>query len=66
MSEIHIESISSETTVLAGDLPLTPQQIDKLVQIVMMRLQEAQEKAKSSRDATAVRSKATPTLPFES
>ncbi|MDX1413884.1 MAG: hypothetical protein R3293_06815 [Candidatus Promineifilaceae bacterium] len=66
MSEIHIENVTSETTVLAGDLPLTPQQIEKLVQIVMVRLKEAQQQGKKSREATAVRSQATPSLPFES
>jgi hypothetical protein len=67
MSEkFHIESVSSEVTVLAGDLPLSPQQIDKLVQIVMARLKEMERESKNSREATAVRSRATPALPFES
>lgn len=67
MSErFHIENVSSEVTVLAGDLPLSAQQIDKLVQLVIARLKEMEREGKNSREATAVRSQATPALPFES
>lgn len=64
--QFFIESVSSDVTVVAGDLPLTPQQIDKLVQLVLARLKEKEREGKNSREATAVRSRAAPALPFES
>ena len=35
---VHVDEMSSEITVVEGELPLTPQQIEKLVKLVMRRI----------------------------
>jgi hypothetical protein len=52
---IHIEELSSEVTVVEGDLPLTPAQIDKLARLVIKRLEEKQRAARRLHEATRVR-----------
>lgn len=60
---IHVEEISSELLVIEGDLPLTEAQIDKLVKIVMKRLEDQQRKVRWRREATSLRSEAAPPMP---
>jgi hypothetical protein len=59
---VHIEEMTSEVAVFDGELPLTPQQVDKLVRLVLQRLQEKQRETKSSREATMLRSEAAPPM----
>jgi len=56
---LHIESLTSEVTVLDGDLPLSEQQIDKLVRIVLVRLQHSARDAARRAAATCVDRQAT-------
>lgn len=56
----NLEEVTSEVTVLEGELPLSRAQIDKLVQIVIARLQELQRDAGNRREATSIRSQAAP------
>jgi hypothetical protein len=51
---VHIEELTSDVTVVAGELPLTPAQIDKLVAIVMARIADREQAARRSRDATRI------------
>ena len=37
---LHIENLTSEITVLDSGLPLTEEQIEKLVKIVLLRVQQ--------------------------
>jgi hypothetical protein len=57
---VHIDQMSSEVTVLDGDLPLTPEQIDKLVRIIMRRLDERERERCRRKDATKLHSSAAP------
>jgi hypothetical protein len=60
---VHIEEMASEVTVLAGDLPLTEAQIDKLVQIVIKRLADKHLDASRIQAATKLRRQSS--SPFE-
>jgi hypothetical protein len=60
---VHIEEMASEVTVLAGDLPLTEAQIDKLVQIVIKRLADKHLDASRIHAATKLRRQSS--SPFE-
>jgi hypothetical protein len=62
---IHVEDITSETTVLAGELPLTEAQIEKLVQLVLKRVAEKQRETQQSREATVLRRAAIPSMRTE-
>jgi hypothetical protein len=55
---IYIDRITSEVTVLDGELPFTPAQIDRLVTLVLKRLDEKQREDKQGRDARTLRSSA--------
>lgn len=60
---IHIEEMTSDVTVIAGDLPLTEGQIDKLVHIVLKRLADYQLESQRSREATKLKRQSS--KPFE-
>lgn len=60
---VHIEEMTSEVTVVEGDLPLNPKQIDLLVKLVMKQLVEKQREAENSRNATKLRRQSS--APFE-
>jgi hypothetical protein len=57
---VHVEEMTSEVTIVAGDLPLTPAQIDTLVELVIRRLAERERASRRAREATAIRRNATP------
>ena len=59
---VHVEEMTSEVAVFDGELPLTPQQVDKLVGLVLQRLQEKQRETRRSREATTLRSEAAPPM----
>lgn len=60
---VHIDEMSSEVTVIEGELPLTAMQIDKLVRLVMSRIAEKSREAKLNREATQLRRQSV--APFE-
>jgi hypothetical protein len=60
---VHIEEMTTEVSVHAGDLPLTEAQIEQLVKIVMKRLADKQRDAQRVRDATQLKRQST--APFE-
>lgn len=60
---VHIDTLETDVTVAAGDLPLSDAQIEKLVQLVLRRLQENERRQRMSREATQLRSRATPEEP---
>ena len=57
---VHIEEMQTEVTVFDGDLPLSQPQIEKLVKIVIQRLEEKQRTARSNQRATEIRESVTP------
>jgi hypothetical protein len=52
---VHVEKMSSEMTVVDGDLPLTEAQINRLVAIVLRRLAEQERNKRYRREATIPR-----------
>jgi hypothetical protein len=61
---VHIEAMTSEVTVVEGELPFTPAQIETLVKLVLRRLAAKQHEAKQTREATALRREAMPPTPI--
>jgi hypothetical protein len=59
---VHVEEMTSEVAVFDGELPLTPNQLDKLVRLVLQRLQEKQRETRHSREATTLRCEAAPPM----
>jgi hypothetical protein len=56
---MHIEHLTSDVTVMHGDLPLTEAQIDTIVRIVLVRLQHRAQDAARQAAATCLDRKAT-------
>jgi hypothetical protein len=59
---VHIEEMSSDVTVVDGDLPLSEAQLNKLVQRVLKALSDKQRESQQSREATTLRREAAPPL----
>jgi hypothetical protein len=59
---VHVEEMTSEVAVMDGDLPLSERQVEKLIQIVLRRLEEKKREAESSREATTLRRSARPRI----
>jgi hypothetical protein len=57
---IFIEELSTKVTMQAGDLPLTPAQLDQIADYVLRRLAERQRDDHRSRIADGVRTSALP------
>jgi hypothetical protein len=57
---LHIEELTSEVTVLPADLELSPEQVDRLVGLVLKRLAQRRRDAQQSWEATRLRQGATP------
>ena len=60
---VHIEEMTTDVSVIEGDLPLSPAQIEMLVKAVMKKLAERQQDAARLREATKLRRQSTE--PFE-
>ncbi len=52
---IHIQKMTSDVLTFNGDLPLTEAQIEKLVKIIIKRIEESQRQNKQNREATTIR-----------
>jgi hypothetical protein len=59
---VHIGEMSSEVTVLEGDLPLNEEQLNKLVQLVLKKLSEKEREQRYIREDTQLRHQAAPAL----
>jgi hypothetical protein len=57
---VHVAKMDSEVTVIDGELPLTEAQVEKLVQIVLKKLEAAQRESQKSSEATTLRRSAAP------
>ena len=49
---VHIEKMTSDVTVQTGELALTQAQTEKLVALVICKLEERAREAQKARDAT--------------
>jgi len=52
---VHIDELTSDVTVVEGELPLTKPQIDKLVNLVMSRIADKSREAARTRAATQLK-----------
>ena len=57
---IDVGKMTTEVIVAEGDLPLSSAQIEKLIQLVLRRMQDKQRADEQTREATAIRSQALP------
>lgn len=57
---VHIGELNTKVTVVDGDLPLTPRQVDALVAIVVARLDDLNRAAADRRSDQAIRSSVIP------
>lgn len=60
MMAINIDQITNEVNVVNGELPFDEAQVEKLVDLVLRRLQERKRDARWNREATTVRRNARP------
>jgi hypothetical protein len=61
---VLVGEMTSEVTVLDGDLPLAEPQLEKLVKLVIQRIQEQERERKYNREATTLRRYAAPATPI--
>jgi len=59
---VHVEELTSEVSVVEGELPLSPAQIEKLVRLVISRLAEHERDEERRREATRLRRQASPSF----
>ena len=52
---VQIDELTSEVTVMDGEMPLSPAQVEKLIKLVMARLEERKRREKQRREATTLR-----------
>jgi hypothetical protein len=57
---VHIGELTSDVAVHEGEVPLTPAQLDKIVALVMKRIEAAKREAKQAKEVTSVRNGALP------
>jgi hypothetical protein len=55
---VHIGEMTTEITVVEGELPLTTAQIEKLVKLVMSRIEMRNRDLAAQQDATQMRTSA--------
>jgi len=59
---IDVGRFTTEVTVADGDLPLSTAQIEKLIQLVVRRMEERQRDQERANSATAIRGNAVPSV----
>lgn len=62
---IYVDEIHSDLSVLDGEFPLDEAQLERLVQLVLRRLEERERATRQHSDATALRRDSAPPLPFD-
>jgi len=60
---VHVEEMSSEVSVFDGSLPLSQEQIEQLVKIIMQRMEQKQHQARRNQEETSMRSSVIPRGP---
>lgn len=59
---VHVDEMTSEINIVEGELPLTPAQIEKLVKLVMSRLDARKRDASHQREATSLTGSVAPRM----
>ena len=59
---VHVDEMTSEINIVEGELPLTTAQIEKLVKLVMSRLDARKRDAGHQRDATSLTGSVAPSM----
>jgi hypothetical protein len=57
---VHVEELVSEVTVVGGDLPLSPVQLERIAELVLARLDQRERDRCAARAATRLRPTAEP------
>lgn len=57
---VHVENLTSEVIALGEDFPLSPQQVEMLVKLVLQRLEQKQRESQRSQAATSLQSSVIP------
>ena len=57
---LHIEEMTSDVAVFDGEIPLTPAQMQQVVDQVMEKIKEQQRKDADLAEATKIKREATP------
>ncbi len=57
---VHVEDMTSRVGIVDGELPLSEIQVEKLVQIILRRVEQQQRESDGAREATTVRPQAAP------
>jgi hypothetical protein len=60
---MHVEKLTSEVTLHEGELSLTPAEVEKLVAIVLARIEQQKREGELARNATRLTRQAA--APFE-
>jgi hypothetical protein len=63
---IHVGEMTSDVNAFDSDLPLSEAQIEKLVEIILRRLERKQREKELDREATTIRRSSAPPLPIGS
>ncbi len=59
---VHVDEMTSEINIVEGELPLTMAQIEKLVKLVMSRIEARKRDTREQRDATSLTGSVAPSL----
>jgi hypothetical protein len=54
---IHVEEMTTEVEAFEGELPLSATQLDKLVELVIQRLEEKEKEKEARQESTEIRSR---------
>ncbi len=57
---IDVGSFTTEVTVVDGELPLSSEQVERLVQLILRRLEAKQREEMLRKEATTLRSQSSP------
>jgi hypothetical protein len=57
---VHVGQLTSDVSLHDGDLPLSEAQMERLVRLVLERLEQKQREQQLAREATTIRRQATP------
>lgn len=55
---VEVGTFTTEVTALDGEMPLSPGQLEQLIQLIARRLEEQQRAKAESREATSIRTRA--------
>jgi hypothetical protein len=63
---VHINELTSEVAIATGELPLSPVQLEKLVNLVLRRIGEKQRQTRLTKEATRLGQSVIPPLGVDS